>query len=170
MHDNASIDPFDESPTVKKSGRHKPHFGLQLSSVRKTASAAQRVRLEVTARFERFVASLGGPRVCDARAPRFTRRDPLDDYSRCTPNAKADYVCLGCQTPRILLHKSRVSATLVLEQHARRSVLHDGAGLHHNDAIALADGGRLVRDDDDSCGACARGQSLIDGEECVIVE
>ena len=70
---------------------------------------ALRVLLEMaqTARFERFVASLGGPRVCDARAPRFTRRDPLDDYSRCTPNAKADYVCLGCQTPRILLHNLR---------------------------------------------------------------
>ena len=70
------------------------------------ALTALRVVVEVNDadKWGHFVASLRGPSPTQhARIPRFTRRDPLDDYTQCKEGAECNYVCLGCSTPRILL-------------------------------------------------------------------
>lgn len=75
---------------------------------------AFRVLLEVESPdlWARFIGSLAGPNPSDARPPRFTTRHDGDDYSRCEPLAPggANYVCLGCPTPRILLHNQKCGA------------------------------------------------------------
>ena len=54
-------------------------------------------------KWARFVGSLSGPSLSDARRPRFTPRDPRDDYTHVDASAPASFVCLGCATPRILM-------------------------------------------------------------------
>ena len=86
---------------------------------------ALRVLLEVQTdrHLERFVASLQGPHVAaNARPPRLTHRDPLDDYTGCPPGAACEYVCLGCHAPRLLLQnlkcgKCGTHATLAVEEY-----------------------------------------------------
>ena len=52
--------------------------------------------------------------VPEARVPRFTPRDPLDDHSEETANTVSKYVCLGCPTPRILGQKVKCGKCAML--------------------------------------------------------
>ena len=54
-----------------------------------------------------FVASISGASPSEERIPTLTPRHAFDDYSACVPGAQCDAVCLGCPTPRILVHGVR---------------------------------------------------------------
>ena len=100
--------PIDASATahaaaaVEDGGRAVEHLAL-LRAFRVI------VEIDQPELWARFVGSLTGPNPSDARTPRFTARHPADDYSRCEPLAPggANFVCLGCATPRILLHNQK---------------------------------------------------------------
>ena len=84
---------------------------------------ALRVVIEVNeaSMWRRFVASLLEPHVQQARMPRLSQHDPLDDMSEVTAGATCNFVC-GCPTPRILLHNMRcgkctVRATVSTEEY-----------------------------------------------------
>ena len=102
-HARNLLGPRSPSFAIKEDGfdSAKDHMAL-LAALRMMMEAEDSVR------WHRFVASLTPPRLSAARPPRFTQRHKDDDYSLCEPSRRGcNYVCLGCATPRILLHNLR---------------------------------------------------------------
>jgi hypothetical protein len=68
--------------------------------------AVVHVRLAATTG-ARFAASLPGPRPTDVRTPRVTKPDPKDSLWADHADGGLNFVCLGCDTPRILLYNTK---------------------------------------------------------------